>query len=585
MIPVTKTPASTAVHAAARLVRPSVFIMAVVLITLGFWLLYPVLLLAVYTFNVAPEVFFGTPQWGLDNWRVAFDRSGIFVALGNSVLIWSLTLGISLPVGTLIAWILARTNVRFSNGLELMFWVSYMIPGLATTIGWIALADPRLGMLNTLLMRLPFVDGPPFDIYSVAGIVWANLMGNGIAVKVMLLTPAFRNMDASLEEASRVSGASNVMTMIRVTLPLMVSPIVLVLALQLLKVFQSFETELLLGSPIGFFVYSTMIYDLLQREPPRYGQAAVLASLTMVLIALIVPLQRWVLHRRRYTTLTAGFRPGLIDLGRWRRGVEAALWSLIFALTLLPLSSLIFGSFMVRAGYFGLNRIFTSEHWLQVLTDRSFSVAVSTTIILGVTAAILSPLLFSLLAYILVRTKWRGRGTLDWIIWSSGAIPGILSGLGLLVMFLGTPGLSILYGTIWALVLVVVISGNTTGVNIIKGTFVQVGQDMEDAARIAGAGWLRTYWRIWIPLMMPVLILLAIMNFTHAVGATGSIILLASRETMTLSLLALEYRLVGASQEAASVISIVITLLTVVLAFGLRWYGLRMGVRHQQNLR
>jgi ABC-type maltose transport system permease subunit len=83
-------------------------------------------------------------------------------------------------------------------------------------------------------------------------------------------------------------------------------------------------------------------------------------------------------------------------------------------------------------------------------------------------------------------------------------VPG-RPGLGLLVLFLGTPGLSILFGTIWALVLVVIIQGNTTGTNIMKGVFIQVGQDMEDAARVSGAGWIRTYFFIWIPLMMKTL--------------------------------------------------------------------------------
>ena len=89
----------------------------------------------------------------------------------------------------------------------------------------------------------------------------------------MLLTPAFRNMDAALEEAARVSGASNIRTALRVTLPLMISPIMLVFALQLLRVFQSFEVEYLLGTPIDFYVYSTKIFALIRTDVPQYGEA------------------------------------------------------------------------------------------------------------------------------------------------------------------------------------------------------------------------------------------------------------------------------------------------------------------------
>jgi iron(III) transport system permease protein len=171
-------------------------------------------------------------------------------------------------------------------------------------------------------------------------------------------------------------------------------------------------------------------------------------------------------------------------------------------------------------------------------------------------------------------------------VWGSGAIPGILSGLGLLWLFLGTPGLSVLFGTIWALLIVVILGGNTTGVNVMKGVFVQIGADMEEAARVAGAGWVRTYFRIWIPLLMPALVLLAVMNFTMAAGATSSIILLASRDTITLSLMALEFASSGVNaRESASVISLFIIAFTVGGAMLVRAFGLRLGVRHDTRLR
>jgi iron(III) transport system permease protein len=118
-------------------------------------------------------------------------------------------------------------------------------------------------------------------------------------------------------------------------------------------------------------------------------------------------------------------------------------------------------------------------------------------------------------------------------------------------------------------------------VNIMKGVFVQVGADMEEAARVAGAGWIRTYFRIWLPLLMPTLILLAVMNFVGAAGATSSIILLASRNTMTLSLMALELSTTAVSnREAASIISIFIIVFTVAGALLVRSLGRRFGIQH-----
>jgi iron(III) transport system permease protein len=398
----------------------------------------------------------------------------------------------------------------------------------------------------------------------------------------MLLTPAFRNMDSTLEEAARVGGASNVRTFFKVTLPLMISPMILVLALQLLRVFQSFETEYLLGLPFGFYVYSTKIYALVRDPVPNYGEATVLASLTLLIIALIIPLQQWILERRRYTTITGSFRPGLIDLGRWNYVTFGAIALLLALLTVGPMAILVMGSFMQRIGYFVLG--FTLDHWRFVLNDPVFVKALRTTLILATSAAVLSPLLFSVLAYILVRTRLPGRSALDLIIWSSGAIPGILAGLGLLWVFIGTPGLNVLFGTIWALIIVVLLQGKTTGVNIMKGVLVQVGADMEEAARVAGAGWLRTYFRIWLPLLMPTLILLAVMNFVIAAGATSSIVLLASRDTMTLSLMALELSSLSVSnREAASIVSIFIIMFTVAGAVLVRYLGRRFGVRHDMR--
>ena len=558
------------------------FIMAAVLLSLGYFLIWPVILLLINSFNTAADWFVEPRSWGLRHWQNAFQRPGLLRSLGNSLLIWSVTVATSFPIGVVIAWILARTKIPFSHTLEFMFWISYMVPALPTTIAWITLLDPDIGWINVGLTKLGLFQQGPFNIFSVPGIVFANLMGHGISIKVMLLTPAFRNMDASLEEAARVGGASNLRTLFRVTLPLMISPMILVLALQLLRVFQSFETEYLLGVPFGFYVYSTKIFALIRDPIPNYGEATVLASITLLMIALIIPLQRWILERRRYTTITGSFRPGLIDLGRWNTIAFGLITLLLVLLTVGPLMVLVLGSFMARIGYFVLG--FTLDHWKFVLSDPVFIKALRTTLLLGTTAAIVSPLLFSMIAYILVRTRLPGRGMLDLMVWCAGAIPGILAGLGLLWLFLGTPVLNVLFGTIWALIIVVILQGKTTGVNVMKGVFVQVGSDMEEAARVSGAGWIRTYFQIWLPLLMPSLMLLAVMNFVSAAGATGSIILLASRDTMTLSLMALELSSIAVSnREAASIISIFIIGFTVTGALIIRYFGLRLGVRHDMQ--
>ena len=485
-------------------------------------------------------------------------------------------------MGIAIALILARTHIPWTHGLEYLFWISYVFPGLANTVGWIMLLDPDIGILNTWLEALPFIEEGPFNIYSFWGIVWTKLQSDSISYFVILLTPAFRNMDQSMEEAARVAGASKMGAVFKITLPVMISPVILVTALQLLRIFSGFETEWILGASWGFFVYSTLIFSQTSLYIPNYGGAIVLASLTMVIIAVIFPMQRWIVSRRQYTTLTGTFKPGLIDIGRWRWVVLFGIIFLLAMFTALPFIIIVVGSFMSRVGFFNAVPTWTLDHWRLVLTDDIFLRGLRTTTILAVSAGVGSPLLFSIIAYMLVRTRWRFRRILDATIWVSAVFPGIISGLGLLLMFLTVPGLEILYGTIWALILVVLIAGNTTGTNIFKGVMLQLGADVEEASRVSGAGWVRTYVKVVLPLLMPTMVLIGMLNFISAAGTTSSIILLSSRDTLTLSIIGLEWASpeIG-STEKAGIISLVIMVYTLALALVGRHYALKMGIKQR----
>ncbi len=559
------------------------FIMAVLILFFGFYIIYPVILIFIESFNVA-GVIVGTYEFGVEHWAQAFSEPETFQSLRNTMVVFAAYTTISFPLAVLISWILARTPIRYSRGLEFMFWVSFMLPGLTTTIGWSLLLDPFFGFFNVWLKELPFISGPVFNIYSVEGIVFAHLMGNAMSQKVMLLTPAFRNMNATLEEAGRVSGAGKIRTMMRVTLPVMVPPMVVVFLLNLVRMFNTFEIEQILGTPIGFFVYSTQIYDYVREmEPAEYGPATALASLTLVIIFMIIPLQRWLLTRRQYTTVSGDYKPGLVHLGALQPFAFAFVLTIVALLTIVPVLTLLGGSFMTRAGFFQAIPTYTLDHWQIVLADPIFFRALKTTVILAITTAIISPLLFSLVAYILVRRSWPGKLVLDSIFWGSAGIPGILSGLGLLWVISATPGLNWLYGTIWILIIVVILQGKLTSIQMFKSVFLQMGEDMEEAARIAGAGWFYTYFKIWLPLISPTLVLMGVLNFVIAAGSTGSVILLASRETVTLSLLALEYMTTstGSAREVAGIISLFIVAMTAGLALIARWVGFQAGVQNR----
>ncbi len=291
-------------------------LMAVLIGAMGFYVLYPLALIVINSFNTATIA--EPPVYGLKAWKDAFGEAGIWRSLWNSVKIGIVLQVIALPLGIFISWLLARTNILWGNALEFGFWISFFLPGLATTFGWMLLLDPSTGLINSWLRQLPLVSGLNFDIYSFAGIIWVHLVSNGISTKVMLMTPAFRRMDASMEEASRMSGASALTTMMRITVPAMTPVIVVVFLLSVIRIFSSFEIELLLGVPWSFYVYSTKIVDLARQEPPLVNQAAALGSVILIFLAAFIPIQRRLITRRQFTTVTGQFRPKTIDLGSWR---------------------------------------------------------------------------------------------------------------------------------------------------------------------------------------------------------------------------------------------------------------------------
>jgi iron(III) transport system permease protein len=550
--------------------------MALLIGFMGFYVIYPLVLIVINSFNTSTIA--EPPVYGLGAWREAFSEPGIWRSLWNSIKIGLVLQAIALPLGIFISWLLARTNILFANALEFGFWISFFLPGLATTFGWMLMLDPSTGLINSWLRQIPLLSGLNFDIYSFAGIIFVHLVSNGISTKVMLLTPAFRRMDASMEEASRMSGASALTTMLRITVPAMTPVIVVVFLLSVIRIFSSFEVELLLGVPWSFYVYSTKIVDLARQEPPLVNQAAALGSVILVFLAAFIPLQRKLITRRQFTTVTGQFKPKIIDLGVWRYPATAFVVLVVFILDVVPFLSVLGGSFMTRFGFFNLPKTWTLDYWIAAINDPRIIQAFHNTLIVAVTAALFGAFFFSLIGYVLVRTKLPGRTALDSICWLPSAIPGVLSGLGLLWMFLGTPFFRPFYGTIVLLVIAQVLGGVTLSTQILKANFVQLGNELEEASRMSGAGFLRTYFRVVFPLMAQTMVLVAVIKFMFAAQHNSAIILLATSETRTLSLLALD-QIAAGYREVASITIIAITLLTLGIAIVARSFGLKVGIR------
>src|SRR5579884_336656 len=535
----------------------------------------PVALLVVNSFQVGA---FGTPTtWGVGNWVAAFTQPDLAGALGNTVSLALVREGVGMLAGILLAWLIARTDLPGRNWLEFGFWVAVFLPVLTVTLSWIMVFDGHNGLANQLLQRLPFVSGPVFEIYSWWGIVAAHLLSTTIAVKVMLLTPAFRNLDAALEEVARTSGAGRLVTMTRVVLPVLAPAVLVVALLGTIRAFESFETELILGAPPRIEIFSTKIYHIALRLPPEYGVATALSMVILAMLTPLILLQQWFSARRSYVTVTSKFRPALQRLGAWRWPLfgMTLLWVLIT--TAVPVALVLIGTFMSIFGHFDVRDPWTLRNWKTVLGSPTFLHALGNTLVIGFGEALLAMAAFTLLAYIIVRSRFAGRGALDFLVWLPSAVPGIILGLGYLWLFLGTPFLRPLYGTTFILILVAALGTMTLTTQVTKASLLQLGAELEEAARMNGAPWLYTFRRVVLPLIAPAIAVVGVLGFASAVRTTGAIALLSTRANQPLSMLQLNL-LADNQFEAASVVGVFLLVLTVGVALAARVLGLRLGI-------
>ena len=548
-----------------------------VLALVALFVVYPVVLLVANSFH---EGALGQETgWGLANWRTAVSQQSMLAALVNTLTLAVTRQGISLVIAIGLAWLLARTDLPGRGWLEFGFWTAVFMPQLTVTLAWIMIFDGYNGVANQVVQALHLSADPVFNIYTWWGIVAAHLLSGSIAVQVMLLTPAFRNLDGSLEEASRVSGASTFGTLVRIVVPVLAPAIFVVGLLGAIRGMESFETELVLGAPQNIDVFSTKIYRLTLAEPPQYGVATALSMLVMLVILPLVLFQQWYAGRRSFTTLTGKFRRQPLRLGKWRWPLLGVVGGAVLAMTVVPASLVIMGTFMNLFGFFTIAQPWTLKNWQTVLTSPNFGHALVNTLIVALGSAALAMVAFTIVAYIIVRTRFRARGLLDFCVWLPSTFPGIILGLGFLWLFLGTSFLRPLYGTTFLLILVAALGGMTLTTQVVKASMLQLGAELEEASRTTGASWFYTFRRVVLPLIAPTVAVVGVLGFSFAARTTGSIALVSTATNQPLSMLQLT---MAASNQygPASVVGVFLMFLTVGAALIARALGLRFeGVR------
>jgi iron(III) transport system permease protein len=172
----------------------------------------------------------------------------------------------------------------------------------------------------------------------------------------------------------------------------------------------------------------------------------------------------------------------------------------------------------------------------------------------------------------------RRSVTAPWLesfCWIPHVLPGILLSLGVLWLFLSTPLRTVLYGTVWGIALALILADSPVTTQAFKAGFLQLGSDLEEAARVSGASWRATYRRILLPLLAPIAAAVGLMNFGNALTSISAPVLLYSHQSRPLAILLLEYSFTGELERGAA-LGLLITLIICAMMIVGRKLGLQL---------
>lgn len=541
-------------------------------------LAYPLALLFVKSFVISRP---GQPTvWAVNGWVEAFTDVNLAIAIGNTFYLAFVRVIITSVLAIFFAWVVTRTDTPLKAFIEVALWLGFFLPLLPMTMGWILLLDPYYGLINKFLMKVFALSQPPFDIYSYWGIIWCHLAFS-TSVRFLLMTPAFTAMDAALEDAARTSGSSNMGVLVRITVPILAPAILASTALGFIRSLESLEIEMVLGIPAGIYVVPTKIWDYLHWEPPLYDRATALCSIFLIFVFFLIWLHRIFLRGKEFTTVSGrSYMVRTFPLGRWRWVTCAFCLVFILVMIILPLATLMMGTFMEFFGNFDTDKVWTARHWTAVFADPVFLRSLRNTLVLGLAAGIGGTLLYALISYVIVRTRLPGRGAIDILSWLPWALPGVLISLALLWAVLGSGEyVKLIYGTVSILVLAIIIKEMPLGTQIIKAGVLQISNELEEASSAAGATWLAGFRRILLPLLKPTVLAVGIIVFISAARDIPTVIFLATNQSRTLSLLMLDY-IADANKEKAAVLGVFLVFLIFALLFIGRLLGFRRSSVH-----
>lgn len=458
--------------------------------------------------DVAPGTpgFFALAHTTLNNYVHAVTGTVTLDSLANTgkFAVGSAFLG--LVLGSYLAWAVERTNMPLRGFITISCIGSLVLPGLLLTIAWAFLASPNIGWVNKWAEVIPGINGPLFNIYSMGGMIWVQAM-NVMPLTFMLVAAALRSMDPSLEEASRTAGKGILGTTVRITFPTVLPAVLASILLMFILGVEMFEVPLLLGIRGNIPTFALDVWSSTSKFPPDQGRAAVYAVFVLVLTLILVwGYNRATRHAEMFATISGkGFRPRRSELrpfARWTVFVSAL--AMAFCVLGLPLLVLIWASLSPGAlepislhGLLNMTLDRYREVWSNPLSQRAFR----NSTVLAVVAATAVVMIVSVIAWIVVKTRIRGRQWLDHLAFAPIAIPSVVMGAAFVWLYLEVP--LPIYGTLWILALVYIAKYSAVSMRIMSASVTQVNDELVEAAQVSGVSWVRAFRTVALPLLRP----------------------------------------------------------------------------------
>ncbi|WP_236626261.1 ABC transporter permease [Actibacterium mucosum] len=499
-------------------------------------------------------------------------------AVWNSFESSALSAFVALVGGSAAALILGLADVRMKGLFTFLLLIPMMVPPHVTAIAWVQALGPSSALLQTLGIA-PEI-GSTHPLYSREGVIF--LLGIQHAPLVFLVVlAALRSLPREMSDAARVAGAKPVRLLFRIILPLLAPTLIAGYALAFVSALGNFGIPALLGIPARYTTLPVLIWQRLASFGPTVlTDMAVIASLVAVIAVAAVVFQMWFASRQRNALIGPPQPPLDIRLGRIRPLVETGLALVILATLVLPITAL-FATALVPT--YGVPLTFdtvTFANFAEILFRQSVTARafINSTIVAIVAAVTIAILAIFVARYAAAQNRAVRRvGTLMTALAEmTYAIPGLVISVAFILAFIRPlPLIDVsIYNTLTIILLAYLCAFFSIALKPITAATLQLDRSLDEAARVAGAGFYRRMARITIPLIAPAAASGAILVFLTAYNEVTVSALLWSSGNETIGTTIFNYE-DGGYTTLASAMAAVTIIATILLMALLDWAGRR----------